>query len=244
MSSSPDSSPGPLLTVVLPVFNERPTIDQILAAVLAVDIDLEVVAVDDYSTDGSRERLREISAVDNRIHALFHEHNRGKGAALRTGFAAARGRFVVVQDADLEYDPNDFPKLLQPLLEDKADVVFGSRFSARQFHGGQFFAHSLANQFLTWLSNTCTRMQLTDMETCYKVFRRNIIQSIPLQENRFGFEPEIAAKIAQYRQNGLPLRIIEIPISYERRTSREGKKIGWKDGVRAAWCIVKYNWLT
>jgi len=241
MSSPLASSPGPLLTVVLPVFNERNTIDQILAAVLSVEIDLEVIAVDDYSTDGSRERLQAISQTEKRVHTLFHEQNRGKGAALRTGFAAARGRFVIVQDADLEYDPNDFPNLLEPLLADKADVVFGTRFTTRQYHDGQFVAHSLANRFLTWLSNRCSGMQLTDMETCYKVFRRDVIQAIHIQENRFGFEPEITARLAKHRRNGLSLRIVEVPVRYQRRTKREGKKIGWKDGMRAVWCILKYN---
>jgi glycosyltransferase involved in cell wall biosynthesis len=244
MAPFSEAEAEPLLSVVIPVYNERATIDLILAAVLAVSIDTEIIAVDDFSQDGTRDRLNELRRTEPRLRVLHHEINRGKGAALRTGFAAARGQFVVVQDADLEYDPNDFPKLLEPLLEDKADVVFGSRFSSRQFHGGQFFAHSIANRFLTWLSNVCTQMQLTDMETCYKVFRRDIIQGIPIQENRFGFEPEITAKIAKYRQNGLPLRVVEVPVRYERRTSLEGKKIGWKDGVRAVWCIFKYNWLT
>jgi glycosyltransferase involved in cell wall biosynthesis len=231
----------PILSVVIPVYNERATIDRILAAVLAVDIDVEVIAVDDFSQDGTRSRLDELRRSEPRLRVLNHEVNQGKGAALRTGFAAARGRFVVVQDADLEYDPSDFPNLPAPLLEDRADVVFGSRFSTQQYHGGRFFAHSVANRFLTWFSNFCTRMQLTDMETCYKVFRREIIQSIPLEENRFGFEPEITAKLARYRRYGQPLRIVEVPVRYQRRTSLEGKKIGWDDGLRAIWCILKYN---
>jgi glycosyltransferase involved in cell wall biosynthesis len=243
MALSSEAEAEPLLSVVIPVYNERATIDLILAAILAVDIDTEIIAVDDFSRDGTRDRLEELQRSNPRLRVLYHEQNRGKGAALRTGFAAARGRFVVVQDADLEYDPNDFPKLLEPLLADKADVVFGSRFSTRQYQGGQFIAHSFANRFLTWFSNICTNLQLTDMETCYKVFRREIIQSISVEEDRFGFEPEITAKIARYRRNGALLRVMEVPIRYERRTNLEGKKIGWKDGVRAAWCIIKYNWL-
>jgi len=243
MALSSEAEAEPLLSVVVPVYNERATIDLILAAILATGIDIEIIAVDDFSRDGTRDRLDELGRSEPRLRVLQHDFNQGKGAALRTGFAAARGRFVVVQDADLEYDPNDFPKLLAPLLDDKADVVFGSRFSTRQYHGGQFIAHSIANRFLTWMSNVCTHLQLTDMETCYKVFRREIIQSIPIQENRFGFEPEITAKIARYHRNGLPLRVVEVPIRYERRTNRQGKKIGWKDGVRAVWCIVKYNFV-
>jgi glycosyltransferase involved in cell wall biosynthesis len=241
MVLSSEEEAGPLLSVVIPVYNERATIDLILAAILAVGLDVEIIAVDDFSSDGTRLRLDELGRSENRLRVLRHESNRGKGAALRTGFAAARGRFVVVQDADLEYDPRDFPKLLEPLLSDRADVVFGSRFTTRQYHGGQFVAHSLANRFLTWLSNRCSGMQLTDMETCYKVFKSDVIRAIQINENRFGFEPEITAKLARYRLNGSPLRIVEVPVHYQRRTNLEGKKIGWKDGMRAVWCILKYN---
>lgn len=240
MAASSEPESGPLLSVVIPVFNERGTIDRILAAVRAVDVHTEIIAVDDFSTDGTRDRLKELALSDRRLRVFFHDRNQGKGAALRTGFAAATGRFVVVQDADLEYDPSDFPKLLQPLIENKADVVFGSRFSNGEYN--RFNLHSLGNRILTSLSNVCTNLKLTDMETCYKVFRRDIIQSIPIRENRFGFEPEITAKIASYRLNGQPLRIQEIGISYRGRSNQEGKKIGWKDGVRALWCIFRYNW--
>jgi glycosyltransferase involved in cell wall biosynthesis len=233
----------PLLSVVIPVYNEVATIDRILAAVRAVDIDKEIIVVDDCSTDGTRERLQEIAATDCRLRVLHHERNWGKGAALRTGFVTARGQFVLIQDADLEYDPGEFPKLLKPLIEGKADVVFGSRFTGSETHRVLYFWHSLGNRFLTLLSNMCTNLNVSDMETCYKVFRREVIQGISLCENRFGFEPEITAKVASFRLNGRPLRIYEVGISYYGRTYQEGKKIGWKDGLRALWCIVKYNWL-
>jgi glycosyltransferase involved in cell wall biosynthesis len=243
MASSSEPDAEPLLSVVIPAFNEVATIDRILAAVRAVDIDTEIIVVDDFSTDGTRDRLQEIAAQNgHRLRVIYHSRNQGKGAALRTGFAAATGRFVVVQDADLEYDPNDFPKLLKPLLEDKADVVYGSRFSNAEHHGMVKSWHALSNRVLTFLSNTCTKLQLTDMETCYKVFRREIIQSISIEEERFGFEPEITAKLARYRRNGPPLRIHEVAISYRGRSNLEGKKIGWKDGMRALWCIFRYNW--
>jgi glycosyltransferase involved in cell wall biosynthesis len=234
---------APLLTVVIPVYNEVGTIDRILAAVQAVEVDKEIIVVDDGSTDGTGERLREIVPSEPRQQVLFHDRNQGKGAALRAGFASARGQFVVVQDADLEYDPSEFPKLLKPLVEGKADVVFGSRFTGSETHRVLYFWHSLGNRFLTLLSNMCTNLNVSDMETGYKVFRREIIQDIPLSENRFGFEPEITAKIAGYRRNGRPLRIYEVGISYYGRTYQEGKKIGWKDGLRAVWCILKYNLL-
>jgi glycosyltransferase involved in cell wall biosynthesis len=237
----PNDQPGlpPLLSVVVPVFNEVRTIDRIIAAVGAVDVDLEIIAVDDSSTDGTRGRLEELAQSDNRLRVLFHDHNQGKGAALRTGFSAARGRFLIVQDADLEYDPADFHRLLKPLVADEADIVYGSRFS--HANGQPFSLHTFGNQVLTWLSNQCTRLQLTDMETCYKMFRREIIQSIEVEEDRFGFEPEITAKIARLRMDGKLVRICEVPISYHGRSAREGKKIGWRDGFRAIWCIFKYN---
>lgn len=243
MASSSEPEAEPLLSVVIPAFNEVATIDRILAAVRAVDIDSELIVVDDFSTDGTRDRLQELAAQnDRRLRVLYHNQNKGKGAALRTGFAAAKGRFVVVQDADLEYDPADFPMLLEPLLEDRADVVFGSRFKNRQRSTTSDNWHVRGNRILTFLSNKCTGLQLTDMETCYKVFRREIIQNIPIQEERFGFEPEITAKLARYRHHGEPLRFEEVAISYTGRTNREGKKIGWKDGFRALWCIAKYSW--
>jgi glycosyltransferase involved in cell wall biosynthesis len=229
----------PLLSVVIPVFNEFQTISRILAAVRAVDIDLEIIVVDDFSADGTRNRLNQLATSQDRLRVLFHDRNQGKGAALRTGFGAARGRFVIVQDADLEYDPNDFHVLLKPLLDDEADVVYGSRFTNP--NGEQLTLHKFGNQVLTWLSNKFTHLQLTDMETCYKMFRREIIQAIPVEENRFGFEPEITAKIAKFRINGRPIRVCEIPVSYDGRTGREGKKIGWKDGFRAIWCVFKYS---
>ncbi len=232
----------PLLSVVIPVFNECRTIDRVIAAVRDVDIDTEIIAVDDCSTDGTRDRLRQLAEEDHRLRVFYHDCNRGKGAAVRTGFAAATGRFVVVQDADLEYDPGEFPKLLQPLLEDQADIVFGSRFSNTESPPEPKSWHALGNRFLTSLSNLCTNLNVTDMETCYKVFRREVIQNIPLQENRFGFEPEVTAKIARFRLNGRPLRIQEVGITYRRRSNRDGKKIGWKDGVWAVWCIFRYNW--
>jgi glycosyltransferase involved in cell wall biosynthesis len=229
----------PLLSVVIPVFNEARTIDHILAAVRAVGIDLEVIVVDDFSTDGTRERLADFAQAQDRVRVLLHDCNQGKGAALRTGFAAAHGQFVIVQDADLEYDPNDFHKLIQPLVAGAADVVYGSRFS--ELSGRPYTLHTFGNQVLTWLSNMRTRLNLTDMETCYKMFRREIIQAVEVEENRFGFEPEITAKLARLQIDGRSVRIIEVPVSYEGRTNREGKKIGWKDGFRAIWCIFKYS---
>ncbi|MBT8484079.1 MAG: glycosyltransferase family 2 protein [Phycisphaerales bacterium] len=225
-----------LLTVVIPVYNEASTIDQIVAAVQAVDVEKEIVLVDDCSTDGSLARLEAIAAAADNVRLLKHEKNSGKGAALRTGFAAARGDLVIVQDADLEYDPQEYPRLMQPILENKADVVYGSRFAGGESHAVIRFRHYLGNKVLTYLSNLFTNLFLTDMETCYKLFRREIIQGIEIEENRFGFEPEVTAKLAKQGH-----RIWEISISYHGRSFAEGKKIGWKDGVRAIWCIVKYN---
>jgi glycosyltransferase involved in cell wall biosynthesis len=233
--------PSPLLSVVIPVYNEAATIDRIIAAVRAVDIHKEIIIVDDYSTDGTRDRLKQIAAAENNVRVLYHDVNQGKGAALRTGFAAARGQYVVVQDADLEYDPAEYPKLLGPLIEGRADVVFGSRFIGGDSHRVLYFWHSMGNKFLTMLSNMFTNLNVSDMETCYKVFRRDIIQNIRIEENRFGFEPEITAKLAAYRLKGEPLRIYEVGISYYGRTYQEGKKIGWRDGLRALWCIIRYN---
>ncbi|MBT5626427.1 MAG: glycosyltransferase family 2 protein, partial [Proteobacteria bacterium] len=193
------------------------------------------------SNDGSRELVQSLGEQPN-VRAVLHEYNQGKGAALRSGFAAAAGDVVLIQDADLEYDPNDYPKLLGPIVENDADVVYGSRFAGGETHRVLYFWHSVGNRFLTLLSNMMTNLNLTDMEVCYKVFRREIIQSIDLKENRFGFEPEVTARLARFRKpDGSRLKIFEVGISYAGRTYDEGKKIGWRDGVRAIWCIIRYN---
>jgi glycosyltransferase involved in cell wall biosynthesis len=224
------------LSVVIPCFNERDTIEWIVEAVLAAPVpDLEVIVVDDGSTDGTREILRE--KVEPRVaRVIYQERNRGKGAALRAGFAAASGELVIVQDADLEYDPQDYPRLVEPILVGKADVVYGSRFSGGASVRVLYYWHYLGNRLLTTLSNMLTNVNLSDMEVCYKVFRRDVLARIEIEEDRFGFEPEITAKVAK-----LGCRIYEVGISYAGRTYREGKKIGWRDGLRAIWCILKYN---
>jgi len=226
------------LSIVIPVYNEKDTILSIVQAVESVplrEIEKEIVIVDDHSTDGTRELMkRELDNGQRRV--IYHERNQGKGAALRTGFSAASGDIVLVQDADLEYNPAEYPKLLKPILEGKADVVYGSRFVGGEEKRVLFFWHSMGNKFLTMLSNMLTNLNLTDMETCYKVFRREILEKITVEENRFGFEPEITAKVSKLR-----CRIYEVGISYSGRTYEEGKKINWKDGVSAFRCILKYN---
>jgi len=225
-----------VLSVVVPCFNEQETISEIVDAVLASDVVGEVIVVDDGSTDGSAKILAELAIDDARVSVLTNDVNRGKGAALRRGFAEARLSFVVVQDADLEYNPADYPRLIGPLLAGKADVVFGSRFQGAAEHRVLFFWHSLGNKFLTLLSNACTNLNLTDMETGYKAFRLDVVQRVELEESRFGIEPEITAKVAR-----LHCRVYEVGISYHGRTYAEGKKIGWRDGVHAVFCILAYS---
>ena len=228
------------LSVVIPAYNERATIHNLLqkvaAAPLPPNVSLEIVVVDDGSKDGTRELLREIAAqADPEILLIEQPENRGKGAAIRTGFAAATGDLMLIQDADLEYDPRDYPVLLQPILDDEADVVYGSRFLGGP-HRVLFYWHSVGNKFLTMLSNMMTDLNLSDMETCYKVFRREVLNGLVLRSNRFGIEPELTAKVAKRGA-----RVFEVPISYRGRTYAEGKKIGWKDGFSAIWSILRYN---
>jgi len=224
------------LSVVIPVFNEASTIGEIVDAVLASPVDdLEIIVVDDYSTDGTREVLA--SGIQDKVDTiLLHDVNRGKGAALRTGFAAVTGDVVVIQDADLEYDPMEYLLLLEPILEGRADVVYGSRFMGGRPHRVVYFWHMVGNRLLTLLSNMATNLNLTDMETCYKMMRREVVDSLDLEEDRFGIEPEMTAKIAQGKW-----RVYEVGISYHGRTYEDGKKIGWKDGVRAIYVIGKYG---
>ena len=220
----------------MPVYNEQGTVREAVSRVLAVPLEIELICVDDSSTDGSREILTELQSSHPQIQVLLQPKNKGKGAALRRAIENCTGDFILIQDADLEYDPSDYPALLEPLIEGKADVVYGSRFLGSGPHRVLYFWHSVGNSVLTLLSNALTNMNMTDMETCYKVFRREIIQSIPLEEDRFGFEPEVTVKVAKRR-----LRVYEVGISYSGRTYAEGKKIGWKDGFRALWCLAKYT---
>jgi glycosyltransferase involved in cell wall biosynthesis len=234
-----------VLSVVIPAYNEKDTIHEILRRVRAVPIQKEIIVVDDFSTDGTREALRRMTESDGDLKVIFHERNRGKGAALRTGFGHATGQIVIVQDADLEYDPAQYPELIQPIVEDQADVVFGSRFIG-ETHRVMYYWHSVANKYLTQLSNMLTNLNLTDMEVCYKVFRREVIQGIRLKSHRFGFEPEVTAKVARFKfpgndgRPGRSCRIYEVPVSYYGRTYREGKKIGMKDGFQALYCILRF----
>ena len=223
------------VSVIIPCFNEKNTISKIIEKVQNANVSLkEIILVDDLSTDGTREILEQI---DNPIIKIFfHTKNQGKGAALRTGFTNVNGDICIIQDADLEYDPKEYIKLIKPIIDNKADVVFGSRFKGGAAHRVVYFWHRVGNGFLTLLSNLFTDINLSDMETCYKVFRKDVIQSIKIKENRFGFEPEITAKVAKMK-----LRIYEVGISYYGRTYSEGKKITWRDGIRAIYCIVRYN---
>lgn len=231
------------LSIVIPIYNEKKTILQIVGIVKSVTLpekitERELILVDDCSKDGTREILKNIN--DPEIRVFYHAKNKGKGGALNTGFRKATGDLVIIQDADLEYDPNEYPKLLKPILEEKADVVFGSRFIGGQSHRILYFWHTTMNKFLTLLSNVFSDLNLTDMETCYKVFRKSVLDQIAIEENRFGFEPEITAKVGELSRTK-NVRVYEVGISYYGRTYNEGKHIGWKDGVRALWCIFKYN---
>ncbi len=228
------------LSIVIPVFNEKNTLAEIVKRAICAEVNMakEIILVDDFSTDGTRDLYEPIrrSFPDADVRVLFHERNQGKGAALRTGFAEVTGDIVLIQDADLEYDPRDYPKLLAPILEGRADVVYGSRFSGGEPHRVLYFWHMVGNKFLTLLSNAFTNLNLTDMETCYKVFRADVLKTIRIKSNRFGVEPELTAKIAKGKW-----RVYEVGISYAGRDYREGKKITWRDGVRAIFSIVRFR---
>ena len=227
---------GACLGVVMPVYNEAATLETAIRSVLAQPLVAELIVVDDASTDGSAARVEPIAAVEPRVRLLRHERNQGKGAALRTGFTHVRAPVVIVQDADLEYDPAEYPVLLGPIVAGKADVVFGSRFQGAGAHRVLYFWHAMGNRVLTLLSNMLTNLNLTDVETCYKVFRRDVLARIQIEEPRFGFEIEVIAKVSRLR-----VRLYEVPISYHGRTYAEGKKATWRDGVSALRCLVKYN---
>src|SRR6185437_586841 len=229
----------PCLSVVMPVYNEGATVQAMISNVLAQRLVQQLVIVDDRSTDNTWEVLQAAARADTRISLLRHDVNQGKCAALRTGFTSVTSPYVIIQDADLEYDPSEYFRVVGPMLKGQADVVFGSRFIGSEEHRVLYYWHSVGNRFLTTLSNMATNLNLTDMETCYKAFRREVIQKVNIKECRFGFEPEITAKVARMK-----LRIFEVPISYHGRTYLEGKKIGWRDGVHAIWCIFKYNFLS
>ncbi|MGA3083616.1 MAG: glycosyltransferase family 2 protein [Thermodesulfobacteriota bacterium] len=229
-----------LLSIIIPVYNETLTLEGLVEKVRSVNLSLlniatEIIVIDDCSQDGTLEVAQKL-AEEGKIRIIRHDKNRGKGAALQSGFQEAKGDIILIQDADLEYNPEEYPKLLRPIIEGKADVVYGSRFMGGELHRVLFFWHYVGNRFLTLLSNMTTNLNLTDMETCYKVFRAEVLRSITLKEKRFGFEPEVTAKVAR-----LGCRIYEVGISYTGRTYNEGKKINWKDGARALWCIIKYS---
>ena len=228
------------LSVVIPIYNEEETLRLILDRVRATPFDKEIIMVDDFSRDGTRDILREIES-DEDVKVFYHDKNQGKGAALRTGFAEATGDVILIQDADLEYDPGEYPILLEPIEKGLADVVYGSRFKGSRMSRVHLYWHQMANNFLTLVSNMFTNLNLTDMETCYKVFKREVLEGISLESNRFGFEPEITAKVARKRLKGKRIRIYEVPISYYGRDYAEGKKIGWRDGVAALWHICRFN---
>ncbi len=223
------------LSIIIPCYNEIDTIERIVQKVKELSIKKEIIIVDDCSTDGTREKLR--NTIELKVDkVIYHKRNSGKGSAVRTGLKNVEGDIVIIQDADLEYDPKDIPKLIQPILDDNADVVYGSRFAGNEPHRVLFFWHMIGNKFLTFISNMFTNLNLTDIEVCYKAFKREIIQSIAINENRFGFEVEITAKLAR-----MQCRMFEIGVSYYGRTYKEGKKISWRDGLSALGCIIKYN---
>ena len=226
------------ISIVIPCFNEVNTIETVLKKVAEIELGAkkEIIIVDDFSTDGTREHLASLEKRNPSIKAIYHDRNQGKGVALRTGFTAASGDLIIIQDADLEYNPEEYPKLLQPIINGKSDVVYGSRFIGGESHRVLYYWHSLGNKFLTFFSNIFTNLNLSDMEVCYKVFKRELLEKIELKEDRFGFEPEFTAKISR-----LNCRIYEVGISYAGRTYAEGKKINWKDGVRALYVILKYG---